>query len=112
MRLPRGEYAVIEIAKLRDYCLNPSHPRGRHKARVFASTVGLTQADAEFLRQELLHAAREGVATRGDADEYGERYIVDFDLARGGRRATVRSAWIVRRREQAPRLLSCYVLLD
>jgi len=31
----------------------------------------LTPADAEFLRQELLHAAREASAIRGDADEYG-----------------------------------------
>jgi hypothetical protein len=33
--------------------------RGRHKARIFAAALNLTQADAEFLRQELLRAARE-----------------------------------------------------
>jgi hypothetical protein len=87
MKLPGGERAVVEIAKLRDYCLNPSHPRGRHKARVFASALNLTQADAEFLRQELLRAAREATATEGDADEYGERYVVDFGLTRNDRRA-------------------------
>jgi len=112
MKLPEGEHAVVDLAKLRDYCLSPVHPRGRHKARVFMSTLGLTPADAEFLRERLLRSAREGIATEGDADEYGERYTVDFELIRGGRRAMVRSAWVVRRGERIPRLTSCFVLLD
>ena len=40
MRLPNGERAVIDIRKLQEYCLNSQHPRGRNKARVFAS-VGI-----------------------------------------------------------------------
>lgn len=111
MKLPGGERAIVDIVKLRDYCLNPAHPRGRHKARVFASTLGLTAADADVLRDALLRAAREESATSGDADEYGERYTVDFDLARGDRKATIRSAWIIRRDDPGPRLTSCFVLL-
>jgi len=111
MKLPGGENAVVEIAKLRDYCLDPSHPRGRHKSRIFLAVLGLAQADAEFLRQELLRAARAATAIEGDADEYGERYIVDFELTRNDRRAEIRSAWIIRRGEGFPRLTSCYVLL-
>ncbi len=42
MKLPNSDRAVVDIAKLRDYCLNPAHPRGRHKARVFAAALGLT----------------------------------------------------------------------
>jgi hypothetical protein len=112
MKLPSGEHAIVEIAKLHDYCLNPLHPRGRHKARVFVSALGLTRADAEFLREELLRAAREADAVMGDADEYGERYTIDFALARNVRRAMVRSTWMVRRGERFPRLTSCYVLLN
>jgi len=111
MKLPGGEYALVDIAKLRDYCLNPAHPRGRHKARVFASILGLTSADAEFLCDELIQAARDGSAILGARDEYGERYAVDFRLARGDRQATVRSTWIVRRNNPVPRLTSCFVLL-
>lgn len=33
MKLPRGEDAVADIAKVRDYCLSPSHPRGRRLLR-------------------------------------------------------------------------------
>jgi hypothetical protein len=112
MRLPEGEHAIVDVAKLREYCLNPFHPRGRHKSRVFESALGLVAADAEHLRGELLRAAREGEATRGDTDDYGQRYTIDFALAHGERRATIRSAWIIRSGEQVPRLTSCYVLLD
>jgi hypothetical protein len=112
MKLPGGELAIVDTVKLHDYCLNPLHPRGRHKARVFASALGLTRADAEFLREELLRAAREADAAMDDFDEYGERYTIDFGLERGVRRAMVRSTWIVRRGERFPRLTSCYVLLN
>jgi hypothetical protein len=111
MKLPGGELATVDIVKLHDYCLNPLHPRGRHKARVFASALGLIRADAEFLRRELLRAAREANAVVGDVDEYGERYTIDFGLTRGVRRATIRSTWIIGRSDPVPRLTSCFVLL-
>ena len=110
MKLPNGVHAVVEISKLRDYCLDPQHPRSWHKARVFAVTLGLTQADAPFLRDELLRAAREADAVPGEAGQYGERFTVDFELSRNNRRATVRRAWIVLLGESAPRLTSCYIL--
>jgi hypothetical protein len=112
MKLPAGERAIVDIAKLRDYCLNPSHPRGRHKARVFASALGLTADDARLLCDELLRAAREGDATPGTRDEYGERYAIDFELTSGDRQATVRSTWIITRNSPVPRLTSCFVLLN
>ena len=110
MKLPGGEHAIVDIVKLHDYCLNPLHPRGRHKARVFRSVLGLTQADAEILRDELLRAAREADVAVGDVDEYGERYTFDFCLELSVRRAIIRSTWIVRRGEPFPRLTSCFVL--
>jgi hypothetical protein len=110
MKLPGGADAVVEVSKLRDYCLDPHHPRGRHKARVLMSALGLGRADADFLRAALLEAAREEDAVPGEADDYGDRYTVDFPIAHGDRQARVRSAWIVLRGESAPRLTSCFVL--
>ncbi len=109
MKLPAGHAAIVDIAKLRDYCLSASHVRGRHKARVFASTLGITSADAEILRVHLLHAAREGDVSVGEVDEYGARYTIDSVLARNNRRATVRSAWILLRGEEVPRLKLCII---
>jgi hypothetical protein len=110
MKLPEAERAVVDIAKLRDYCLSPVHPRGRHKANIFAGVFGLMQTDAEFLRQELIRAARMADAIETESDEYGNRYIVDFELVWNDRRGAVRSAWIIRRGEKFPRLTTCYVL--
>ena len=112
MRLPGAERAVVDIAKLQEYCLNPQHPRGRHKARVFVSALNLHQADVEFLRSQLLDAARLTDVMVGDADEYGQRYVIDFECVNGTRRGLVRSAWIILRGEDFPRLATCYVLSE
>ena len=47
MKLPNAENAVVDIAKLRDYCLDPNHPEGKHKARIFMEKLGITKKDAE-----------------------------------------------------------------
>jgi hypothetical protein len=109
MKLPNGDQAIVEIRKLLEYCLNSHHPRGRNKARVFAS-VGIRDADAEELRMALLVAAADTDAEIGVANVYGQRYIVDFDLVRQGRVVRIRSTWIVRIGDDLPRLTSCYVL--
>jgi hypothetical protein len=33
MLIPNAENAVVDIRKLRDYCLNSEHNTGKHKAR-------------------------------------------------------------------------------
>jgi hypothetical protein len=109
MKLPNGERAIVDIRKLQEYCLNAQHPRGRNKARVFAS-VGIRQADADVLRTALVVAACNGEARLRVANPYGQRYIVDFDLVRQARTVKVRSTWIVRIGEDLPRLTTCYVL--
>lgn len=110
MKLPNGERAVVDIAKLRDYCLSPDHPRGRHRARVFATALGLTADQAEALQDALLEAARTAEASATDRDDYGQLYVVDFTMERPAGQAQVRSSWIVRTGEDFPRLTSRYVL--
>ena len=110
MKLPNGDKAVVEDAKLIDYCLNPNHPRGRHKARIFEAVLGITRLHAALLRHALLAAAANEDATEGEADQFGCRYIVDFDLEGPTGSGRIRSAWIVRAGEDYPRLVTCYVL--
>ena len=110
MKLPNPESAVVDLAKLRDYCLSQEHPRGRHKARMFAAILGFTAQDAEELQQVLLSAAHTCEAFSAGGDDYGERYAVDFPIDGPGGMAAIRSLWIVRRGESFPRLISCYVL--
>jgi len=110
MKLPNAARAFVDIAKLRDYCLDSTHPEGRHKARVFHSALGISSGDAEFLHEAILDAVAGGDAVAGDLDTYGARYLVDFELKRETMRAAIRTVWIVRRNEDFPRLLTCYVL--
>lgn len=111
MKIPNAERAIVDILKLRRYCLNPGHLRGRHKARVFAAALGITAHEADMLRAALLDAALSSDgAVPGEKDRFGQRYVIDFEIVGVDRRATVRSCWIVRSGEDFPRLMTCYVL--
>ena len=108
MRLPYADQAIVDIKKLSDYSLNGLHPEGKHKARVFAATLGFS-SDARRLRALILTAFSTEEATRGVADEHGERYIVDFATEGLRGMVNIRTAWITDRGEIAPRLVSCFV---
>jgi hypothetical protein len=108
MKLPHPDRAVVEIDKLRDYCLNPEHEEGKHKARVFAAALDLTQADAAWLHEQMLAAAF-GDATLSGRSRFGAIYMVDSGLEHRGRTATIRNGWIVRHDEDFPRLTTCFV---
>ena len=109
MKLPNADQAIVDIAKLRAYVLNPAHPRGRHKARVFASTLGVGADDAVWLQARIREAVVAFDAVVGLRDEYGQRYMLEFPLQTELGWAQVRTLWIVRSGEDFPRLTSCYV---
>jgi hypothetical protein len=109
MILANAEQAIVDIAKLRDYCLNPSHVEGKHKARVFTSTLGFTAVDAERLREMILAAVLTHEAKQSVTDEHGSRFTVDFETSGLQGPAIIRTAWIIDSGETVPRLISCYV---
>ena len=110
MKLPGAEQAFIDLAKLRDYALDPVHPEGKHKARVFASALGISRNDAEWLRDQLLLAAKDFDCTLGRKTEHGQRYTIDFTATFRDKSARLCSAWNIRPGENFPRLTTCYVL--
>ncbi len=110
MKLPNADCAIVNIAKLRDYCLSTTHNRGRHKSRVFAASLGLTASDAEQLQATLLSAARSYEATPTEETEFGQLYVLDLSMSKPAGQAIIRISWIVRHGEDFPRLTSCYVL--
>lgn len=110
MKLPNGDRAEIGT-KLEDYSLNPTHRDGQHKARVFASLLGITLANRDILAAALRAAA----ATSSDAEArgdrgFGETFILRFPFLTPRGTATIMSAWIVRRGDDFPRLTTCYIL--
>jgi hypothetical protein len=110
MKIPNAERAEVDIRKLVDYCLSPTHKLGRHKAVVFEAALGLTIIDAFKLGAWLLQAAVETDAIMGRSDKFGDRYQIDFEVVTASGHAMVRSAWIIRSDEDFPRLTTCFVL--
>jgi hypothetical protein len=110
MLIPNAENAVVDIRKLRDYCLNPEHDDGKHKARLFSSLLGMTADAAEELRQILLKVIQSHEARLGRQDEFGQRYTLDFTIEWQNRSATLRSGWIIEHDTEIPRLTTCYPL--
>jgi hypothetical protein len=110
MLVPNAENAVVEIEKLTEYCLNPIHEIGGDKARVFRSALGLTVEDVNELRDGLKDAIKQVGASEGVLNQFGQRYIVDFEMVRGLQRATIRSVWIIGPGKNYPRLITCYVI--
>lgn len=108
-KLPNSDRAEVPIEKLRDYALNPMHDEGKHKARVFLAAMGFTQADAERLRDLVLEAARTREATPGKLLPEGQMYVLDFPTQGARGLITIRTAWIVARGKDFPRLVTCYV---
>ncbi len=114
MKLPNAENAVVDIAKLRDYSLNPNHPEGKHKAHVFLEKLGITRNDADRLHETILEAILTAEAAEQKPTPYGRRFIVDFSVQWSQRFvicvATVRTAWMIRNDEDFPRLTTCFIL--
>jgi hypothetical protein len=108
--LPYAENAVVDIRKLRDYCLNPEHRDGKHKARLFVATLGMTADNAEELRQILLNIIKNHEVKLGRQDEFGQRYTLDFEISWQNREATLRSGWIIEPGSEIPKLTTCYPL--
>ena len=67
MIIPNAERAVVDIRKLRDYCLNPLHDDGKHKERLFGG-VGITATNADTLRDTLLQVVKTHEAQLGRRD--------------------------------------------
>jgi hypothetical protein len=109
MRFPHSDEAILDIRKIEDYCLNPAHPRGRHKARVFREALDLHRTDASWFAV-LLEAARSGEALQVGEDAWGTYWRLDATVRRQGKTAVVRTIWIVRTGYDVPRFVSCWVL--
>ncbi len=108
--LPNGYRAILDIRKLEDYCLSPSHPRGRHKARVFRQALDLHQEDAGWLRAALLEAAGTEEAVQVSSDAWGTYWQLDALIRRHRKRAVIRTLWILRTGEDVARLVTCWVV--
>lgn len=77
---------------------------------MFKSALNLDITHIEELKAALLEAVKNYDAIRDKANQYGQKYIIDFPMTRGEKTAIIHSVWIVRNDENFPRLVTCYVL--
>jgi len=105
--LPGGERAEISSEKLVGYCLNPDHPSGKHKARVFASALGITQANPEALEKLIERSALEGNVVQQSVTEFGQILKVDWPVPKTD--IILRTIWEIKRDSPSPRLVSAFI---
>lgn len=108
-RLPRADRAIVPREKLERYLLDPGHEVGRHKARVFASALGIRQRDWEYLRDQLLTAVVDAPVSGARETPWGGLYevVLAFEGLNGQTRRVV-TIWLVAG-DEAPRLVTAYV---
>ena len=107
--IPNADNATISLDKLSGYSLNQEHEKGGHKARRFRVALGFDESHAQEIADQVKRLLPAHPAKLGDLDKHGQRYSVDLSLTGPAGSATVRSAWIVAKEGDPPRLVSIYV---
>lgn len=74
MKLPNYEKAIVDDAKLLDYCLDPEHKIGKHKARVFQSALHINLDNFYILKNAILKAVLTEHAVFTNKIAYGDLY--------------------------------------
>jgi hypothetical protein len=108
--IPNADNAVLDIRKLRDYCLDTHHDLGGHKARVFRSVLSIDRSDADWLREEILRAIANADARQTKQNAYGDHYAAKITVTRQNRTAVINTTWIIRHNEDFPRFTSAWVI--
>lgn len=113
LELPRRHEAEIPPAKLKGYALDPDHDEGKNKARVFASALGIRQADWEYLAEQIMAGIDRspviGVRTEGP---WGWLYEIRMETdGLNGQTHPVTTVWFSEAGTGSPRLTTTYVVV-
>ena len=108
-RLLNADKAVIDPRKLTDYALNPAHPVGGNKAKVFESALGFTQSNADNLLQQIRQGVAHHPPVPGTVDKFGSRFTVDIPVAGPNGNGVVRTGWIFKGESEVPELTTLFV---
>jgi hypothetical protein len=108
MKLPNSNLAIVEREKIREYLLNEAHPDNGGKALFFFG-LGFSRAEWLTLANAPLRLAQENEVAISMESSHGIKDIVDGRLSTpSGKRATVRTVWIVDKGSENPRLVTAY----
>ncbi|MFC1976390.1 DUF6883 domain-containing protein [Chloroflexota bacterium] len=102
---------LIDPKKLTDYALSETHPRGKHKARVFRTILGYTSNNYEELLQQIEAQASEAEAVVQRIDGYGQHLRADLTIKGvAGQEVMVRTGWLIAPDSDAAFLSTLYVI--
>ena len=109
-KLPNANKVTIDQNKVKNYALDPNHPVGRNKAKVFDSVLGYNQSNADQLIKQLQAKLPSSVAVFGVKDQFGQRITVDVSITGpNGNTAIVRTGWILEPGSEIPRMTTIYI---
>ena len=108
MKLPLGDRALIPIDKLLGYCLNSDHPKGKHKAKVFKSALGITAENVQLLYQLVQQAAMEGDVVQAQTTEFGQEFKLDWIVPETDG-VQLRTIWLIPQGSIVPQLVSAFI---
>jgi hypothetical protein len=108
VKLPNGDKAEIPIQKLVGYCLNLNHSSGKHKAKVFASALGITADNFEVLYELIQKAALEGEIIQENTTEFGRQFKVDWIIPETNN-IKLRTIWEISNINCNPRSISAFI---
>ena len=103
--------ADVPEEKLVKYLLNPEHPVGKHKARVFESALGFNINNYSELNNQMLEKFNEAELKYTKEDEYGKRYEQVMNIhGVNGRDVDVLTVWIKDNNSKKYRLITAMVV--
>jgi hypothetical protein len=107
-RLPNGDKAMVEAAKLTDYLLSLAHKEGMGKAKFFIQ-FGFTCAQPNVLESSLLKHGLTQPVVEVKTTEHGVKYVLECSVpSHDGRNPCIRSVWIVDAGKTTPRLVTAF----
>lgn len=106
----KASEAKIAKEKLLNYALNPHNPIGKHKAKVFETTLGYNQSNYEILLKQIKGNVGKYKAIPSGENEYGKLFKVIMPI-RGinSKTKNVVTGWIVENGSDCPKMTTVYV---
>ncbi len=108
-RLLNADKAVIDPRKLTAYALDPDHPVGGNKARVFEAELGYNQSNADDLLEQLRQGVTNHLPVPASVDKFGSRFTVDIPVTGPRGNGVVRTGWIFKGESEIPELTTLFV---
>ena len=106
-----SESIEIPPAKLTEYALNPEHPVGKHKAKVFESALGYTLDNYQDLIDNIKEGVKKYPMEIHGENSYGDLFHCDIEITgANGNTAVVRTGWIIKKETYFYRLTTIFVL--